>query len=66
LYQLDARENAMKRVKCFVAKQSSAVAIEYALIAVGIVLAATVALDVFATITSGLLGSAVGNLMLGH
>jgi Flp pilus assembly pilin Flp len=54
----------MELVRSFVAKGLAA--IEYALIAVAIVVFAAVALDVLSAITSGLDGSAVSNLLLGH
>ena len=55
----------MKLVKAFAASESGAAAIEYVLIAVGIVLVAAAALDVITIVTSGLSGSSIANLM-GH
>ena len=48
--------------KCFIAAELGSTAIEYALVAAGIVLAALTTLTVAGTLVAGLFGGAVANL----
>ena len=52
----------MNLVKCFITSDSGSTAIEYGLIAAGIVLAAYTALNVTGTLTASLFSKAVVNL----
>lgn len=51
----------MNLVRCFITNDSGATAVEYGLIAVGIVVVATTALSAVFAITSGLFGLAVAD-----
>ena len=56
----------MSPVKQFITDESGATAVEYALIAAGIVLAGYASLKAIGDVTSGLFSTAVVNLTPGH